>query len=47
MQYERYIILGVFALVFLGVLDVPLNFLTNVLMKAVSFVAGLPFRLIF
>ena len=47
MQYERYIILGVFALVFLGVLDVPLSFLTNVLMKAVSFVAGLPFRLIF
>lgn len=46
MQYERYIILGVFALIFLGVLDVPLSFLTGVVMKAVSFIAGLPFSFI-
>lgn len=44
MQYERYIILGIFALIFFGVLDVPLTFASNLIMKAVSFVAGLPFR---
>lgn len=44
MQYERYIILGVFALIFFGVLDAPLTFVSNIIMKAVSFVAGLPFR---
>ena len=46
MQYERYIVLGVFALLFIGVLDIPLNFLTGLLMNAVGFVAGLPFRFI-
>lgn len=45
MQYERYIILGVFALIFFGVLDVPLSIISNFIMKALSFVAGLPFRL--
>lgn len=46
MQYERYIILAVFVLIFIGVLDIPLNFLTNLVMKAVSFIAGLPFSFI-
>lgn len=46
MQYERYIVLGVFALLFIGVLDIPLNFLTGLLMNAVGFIAGLPFRFI-
>lgn len=43
MQYERYIILAVFALIFFGVLDIPLSFLTSLVMKLVNFIAGLPF----
>lgn len=46
MRYERYIILAVFALIFIGVLDIPLSFLTNLVMKGLSFVAGLPFMMI-
>ncbi len=45
MQYERYIILGVFALLFFGILDGPLTAITNAIMKLIVFVAGLPFRL--
>lgn len=45
MQYERYIILAVFALIFFGVLDGPLTFMSNLIMKAVGFIASLPFRL--
>lgn len=33
MQYERYIMLALFAVLFLGVLDVPLSFLTNGLLQ--------------
>lgn len=43
MQYERYIILAVFALIFFGILDGPLSFVTNLIMKFVIFIAGLPF----
>lgn len=42
-QYERYIILGVFALIVFGVLDIPLNFLSNLVMTGISFIANLPF----
>ena len=45
MQYERYIMLGLFALLFLGVLDRPLNFLRDAVYNGLFFVAGLPFRL--
>jgi Zn-dependent protease len=45
MQYERYVILGVFLLIILGVLDVPLSFLTGVVMKGINWLAGLPFQL--
>lgn len=45
MQYERFIMLGLFALLFLGVLDVPLNFLRNVVYDCLLFIARLPFRL--
>ncbi|MGI6269513.1 MAG: site-2 protease family protein [Candidatus Howiella sp.] len=45
MQYERFIMLGLFALLFLGVLDVPLNFLRDAVYNGLFFVAGLPFRL--
>lgn len=46
MQYERYIILGVFALIILGVLDRPLSILTGVVINLLGFVASLPFKLI-
>ncbi len=44
MQYERYIILGVFALIVFGVLDRPINFVSGLVMTAISFIAGLPFK---
>ena len=44
MKYERYIILAVFALIIFGILDVPLGFLTNLVMNGLGFVANLPFR---
>ena len=47
MRYERYIILGIFALIFIGVLDSPLSFLTGLLMKFVNFVAKLPFMMFY
>ncbi len=43
MQYERYIILGVFALIIFGVLDKPLSFITGIVMIGIDFIAGLPF----
>ena len=47
MQYERYIIIGVFILIFLGVLDVPLSFLTRIIMQGIEWLANIPFQLIF
>lgn len=47
MQYERYIILAVFALILIGVLDVPLAFLTDGIMSVIGKIAWLPFRLYF
>ena len=46
MRYERYIFLGLVALLWFGVLDAPLNFLTNAVMSFLGFIAGLPFGLI-
>ncbi len=43
MQYERYIITVVFALIFFGILDGPLSFLSGALMNGINFIAGLPF----
>ncbi len=45
MQYERYIILAVFALIFFGILDVPLTFVSNLIMRFIGYIAELPFRL--
>lgn len=45
MQYERYIILAVFALMFFGILDGPINFVSGIVMKAIYFIAELPFKL--
>lgn len=46
-KYERYIIIGIFVLIFIGVLDVPLAFLTSKLMSLISFITELPFKLLF
>lgn len=43
MQYERYIILGVFALIVFGILDKPLSVITGVFMTGINFIARLPF----
>jgi len=44
MRYERYIYFGLLALLWVGALDVPIDFLSNVVMSGISFIAGLPFR---
>ena len=44
MQYERYIMIGMFILLFFGVLSIPLSFLSNWVMIGLDFVASLPFR---
>ena len=46
MQYERYVILGLFALIFLGVLDVPLAFLTDGIMGIIAKIAWIPFKIL-
>lgn len=43
MQYERYIILGIFALIIFGILDKPLSFISGIVMIGIDFLAGLPF----
>ena len=40
-QYERYISLGLLLLLFVGVLDVPLNFLSNLILRLISLFFGL------
>jgi len=46
MQYERYLFILVMALIWSGVLDRPLDFLSSGIMNGLSFVAGLPFKMI-
>ncbi len=46
MRYERYIFLGLIVLLWIGVLDIPLHFLTNAVMRFLGNIAGFPFRLI-
>ena len=43
MQYERYIMMGLFLLIFMGVLDGPLYLLRSAAMKGLQFLADLPF----
>lgn len=47
MRYERYIFFGLIALLWIGVLDIPLNFLSGAVMSFLKSIAGLPFKLIF
>lgn len=44
MQYERYIIIVVFALILFGVFDAPLAYLNKIIFDGLSFIVGLPFR---
>lgn len=46
MQYERYIVLGIFALLVFGVLDKPLNILASFVMMGLEWLVDLPFNLI-
>lgn len=46
MRYERYIFLGLIVLLWIGVLDIPLNYLTNVIMGILRVIAGFPFKFI-
>ena len=46
MRYERYIYLVLVALLWIGVLDIPLNFLTNAVMSFLGLIAGFPFGFI-
>ena len=43
MRYERYIFWGLLALLCLGILDIPLSYLSNAVLSGLSFVAKLPF----
>lgn len=45
MQYERYIMIGLFILLFTGILSGPLQFLNNLLYKLLSFLPNLIFGL--
>lgn len=40
MKYERYLMLAVFALLYIGLLDVPLTWLRGVLLQALSWASG-------
>ncbi len=46
MRYERFIYLGLLALIWVGALDVPLSVLSNAVMGIISTVAKLPFSFI-
>ena len=45
MQYERYIMIGLFVLLFTGILSTPLSFLSNAVITLLNTVASLPFSL--
>lgn len=46
LQYERYIVLAIFLLMFTGILNRPLSWLQHVIYSLLNFVIGFPFRLI-
>lgn len=43
MRYERFIFIGLLVILYLGVLDYPLSFLSGHILGGLSYVAGLPF----
>ena len=46
MRYERYIYFGLLALLFLGILDIPLMNASNAVMSVLNDIASLPFKLL-
>jgi len=44
MHYERYLIWGIFVLIYIGALDAPLSYATNFILTGVSNLASLPFN---
>lgn len=44
MQYERYIMIGMFVLLLTGVLSYPISLLSGWMMSALNFIASLPFK---
>ncbi len=47
MQYERYIMIGLFVLLFTGILTKPLSILSGAVFNVLDFITALPFNLIF
>lgn len=45
MRYEKYFFIALIGLLWLGILDVPLNFLSNAIMNLLGYIAGLPFSI--
>lgn len=45
MQYERYIMIGIFILLYTGILSTPLGIVSNLVFNGLNAVAGLPFSL--
>ena len=45
MRYERYIFIGLLVVLYLGVLDYPLIFLSNYILAGLNYIAALPFGL--
>lgn len=45
MRYERYIFIGLLVVLYLGVLDYPLTFLSNYILAGLNYIAALPFSL--
>lgn len=45
LQYERYIMIGLLILLFTGVLDTPIQFISDLLMKVISFIPSLIYNL--
>ncbi len=43
MQYERYVMIALFVLLFIGVLDTPISFLSSKMMNLISFIPSLIF----
>ncbi len=45
MQYERYIILGIFVLILTGILDVPISFLSSIIISILNLITSFAFGL--
>ena len=45
-QYQQYFTIALFALLWIGVFNIPLNFLESLLLKGIEAVCSFPFKLI-